>query len=212
MRWTLGFAVVALVLAGCAPVINLKNDPYAQQGQPLTLTAKIKPWMTTILNVDVTYAAPTPGAPLNPQGAGIMSVQVPDSATWPDGREVRYTWTVRYGLLGGTQTTTAQGRLVMTHPKPVLRLPADAATGVSTTTLFEWNPVAGAAYYVLHVDKRATNTRVFSAAIPGTNNTIPLESQTEYTWHVYAAFSTGSAGTTVYGADTMSPWHRFTTR
>lgn len=174
MRWALGFAVVALVLAGCAPVINLKNDPYAQQGQPLTLTAEITPWTTTILNVDVTYAAPTPGAPLNPQGAGIMAVQVPDPATWPDGREVRYTWTVQYGLLGGTQTTTAQGRL--------------------------------------HVDKRATNARVFSASIPGTNNTIPLESQTEYTWQVFAAFSTGSAGTTVYGADTMSPSFRFTTR
>jgi hypothetical protein len=216
IRWTLWPAMAAFLLSGCAATIDLTNPPYAQQGQPLRLAADVKPWMTSIQGVNVTYAAPAPGGPLNPQSTGgtSMAVEVPGSAAWADGQEVRYTWTVRYTVpLGGTQTRTAQARLFMTHPRPVLTHPHDSATGVWTPTLFEWNAVPGASYYVLRVNKRASGAQVFDAWIPGTNNTIPLESQTEYEWQVFAVFAVDPAGTSlVWGPDTGSPRYRFTTQ
>ncbi|NJD23010.1 MAG: T9SS type A sorting domain-containing protein, partial [Melioribacter sp.] len=119
------------------------------------------------------------------------------------------------------------GNTVVTIPvSPVLALPANSSTGVSTNPTLSWVAVDGAASYHLQVSISSTfsSTAVDQSGITGISSAVSgLIASTTYYWRVNATnangtgswssvynFTTGSqatsAGLIVYGDTLKSPW------
>jgi hypothetical protein len=87
--------------------------------------------------------------------------------------------------------TTTGGTLTA----PVLVSPANGATGLSLTPVLQWNPVAGATSYEVHL---GTSSPILIGSTTATAVTIGgLKNATLYYWKIVARGSSGTAASTV---------------
>ncbi|REL23932.1 T9SS C-terminal target domain-containing protein [Rhodohalobacter sp. SW132] len=126
-----------------------------------------------------------------------VTVNQGNSITYPGilEYETTYSWRVR-GVKDGVEGewsayrefTTEQAEEVITIASPVPASPENRGTVSTYTPTFEWSPVEGAEYYVLHSNRVDPAEMVVVEDVYGTSYTVPkpLDPGTEFHWRVHA--------------------------
>ncbi|MFH5834341.1 T9SS type A sorting domain-containing protein, partial [Halalkalibaculum sp. DA3122] len=123
-----------------------------------------------------------------------------------------YYWRVRASNTAGESNwsesrsfTTAEASVSPGLSAPVQLSPADDGSNISAASTFEWKPVEGADYYVLHANRIDPAEMVVETEVNGTSYTPPggLDPETTHDWRVRAV-KDGAEGE-------WSPIWRFTT-
>ncbi|KAF5041793.1 hypothetical protein DSECCO2_519340 [anaerobic digester metagenome] len=97
------------------------------------------------------------------------------------------TFYYRIRLLTDNDTSKwTEVRTLTTVKKVIMTAPADDATAVDPATSFTWEPIRGAAYYILEYDTVPGFTNITKVNVTGTSYTpaAQLETQTNYYWRV----------------------------
>ena len=115
----------------------------------------------------------------------------------------RYYWRVvaKNSAFSATSTTASFTTATAGLQTPVLRTPANGATGVSRTPTISWNAVTGATSYDVYLGTSSNPTLI--GTLSGTSATVSgLQGLTTYYWRIVARNSTGSASSATWSFKT----------
>jgi len=204
----------ALVCTNCVaePGFALNTNAGAAgicAGTPVVRTVDVSTYLGFNAPVTLTSTGlPAPGSvAFNPTQVSVFPSSSTMTATTTGVAEGQYSISV-LGTAGATVRTAMIPLFIAAGPPaaPSLSLPADAATGVSTSSALTWQSIPGASGYVVEVatDVGFTNI-VRTGNVSGATYTISpsLNTQTQYFWRVRASNPCGDGGN--------SPVRAFTT-